>query len=108
LLTTGVSSRGTGAAGDSGACGSDESLLISIALATGTALIAAIGAIIFGAGLPVNMSIDSSASKVVAPAKRAIGVTAPCKIKNAGVPSRNIDQTMSLETDTIWGAVDVA
>tara|TARA_Y100000766_G_C18741352_1_gene523781 strand:- start:83 stop:247 length:165 start_codon:yes stop_codon:yes gene_type:complete len=54
------------------------------------------------------MSIESNASKVVAPAKRAIGVTDPCRIKNAGVPNRNIDQTMSLETDAIWGAVGVA
>ena len=89
------------ATGGSGVCGGGESLLISTVFATGAGLIAAIGAIIFGAGLPVNMSIESSASKVVAPAKRAIGVTAPCRIKNAGVPNRNIDQTMSLETDTI-------
>ncbi len=82
--------------------------MVSTALDTGAALIGAIGAIIFGAGLPVNMSIESRASKVVAPAKRAIGVTAPCRIKKAGVPNRNIDQTMSLETDAIWWSVGVA
>ena len=56
----------------------------------------------------MNKSIESNARRVVAPAKRAIGVTDPCRIRNAGVPSRNIDQTMSLETDAIWGPVDVA
>ena len=102
-----MTSRGTVAAGGSGVCGSGESLLISTEVATGAALIDAIGAMIFGAGLPVNMRIESRANKVVAPARRAIGVTAPCRIKNAGVPNRNMDQTMSLEADTIWGAVGV-
>ena len=87
----------------SGAGGFGKSLFISTTFAAGAAFIAAIGAIISGVGLPVNISIESNASKVVAPAKRAIGVTDPCRIRNAGVPNRNIDQTMSLENDAIWG-----